>query len=142
MRQVVGRSGESLDESVLETYGYQRLTEQLSVAVSLVDQRTATSDESVRMMMVLPQAAIDELALIQMERPAEYPVIEGISRGGGESTEGMAVAIIGYPAGTDTPMEGTGNDFMALEISNSGDRLKRRPRVAAAGTPLTPRRLA
>jgi S1-C subfamily serine protease len=62
----------------------------------------------------------DELALIQMERPSEYPVIEGISRGGTESTEGMAVAIIGYPSGTDTPMEGTGNDFMAKSTLTTG----------------------
>ena len=62
----------------------------------------------------------DELALIRMERMAEYPFIEGISRGGTESTEGMAVAIIGYPSGTDTPMEGTGNDFMAKSTLTTG----------------------
>lgn len=69
---------------------------------------------------IVSYSETDELALIQMERPAEYPVIEGISRGGGESTEGMAVAIIGYPAGTDTPMEGTGNDFMAKSTLTTG----------------------
>lgn len=62
----------------------------------------------------------DELALIQMERSAEYPVIEGISRGGAGSTEGMAVAIIGYPSGTDTPMEGSGDDFMAKSTLTTG----------------------
>ena len=62
----------------------------------------------------------DELALIKMERLAEYPFIDGISRGGTESTEGMAVAIIGYPSGTDTPMEGTGNDFMAKSTLTTG----------------------
>jgi S1-C subfamily serine protease len=69
---------------------------------------------------IVSYSETDELALIQMERRAEYPVIEGISRGGGESTEGMAVAIIGYPAGTDTPMEGTGNDFMAKSTLTTG----------------------
>ena len=70
---------------------------------------------------IVAYSETDELALIQMERPAEYPVIEGISRSGGsESTEGMAVAIIGYPAGTDTPMEGTGNDFMAKSTLTTG----------------------
>lgn len=62
----------------------------------------------------------DELALIEMERPGAYPVIEGISRAGGESAEGMSVAIIGYPSGTDTPMEGTGNDFMAKSTLTTG----------------------
>ena len=69
---------------------------------------------------IVSYSETDELALIQMERRAEYPVIEGISRGGSESTEGMAVAIIGYPSGTDTPMEGTGNDFMAKSTLTTG----------------------
>lgn len=69
---------------------------------------------------IVSYSETDELALIQMERPGEYPVIEGISSGGNESTEGMAVAIIGYPSGTDTPMEGTGNDFMAKSTLTTG----------------------
>ena len=69
---------------------------------------------------IVSYSEADELALIQMERPAEYPVIEGISRAGNGSTEGMAVAIIGYPSGTDTPMEGTGNDFMAKSTLTTG----------------------
>lgn len=62
----------------------------------------------------------DELALIQMERPGVYPVVEGIDGSGGDSAEGMGVAIIGYPSGTDTPMEGTGNDFMAKSTLTTG----------------------
>ncbi|MGH7636026.1 MAG: FHA domain-containing protein [Gemmatimonadaceae bacterium] len=62
----------------------------------------------------------DELALIQMERQGLYPVVEGVSGAGGESAEGMGVAIIGYPSGTDTPMEGTGNDFMAKSTLTTG----------------------
>ena len=69
---------------------------------------------------IVSYSETDELALIQMERPADYPIIEGIGRDGNESTEGMAVAIIGYPSGIDTPMEGTGNDFMAKSTLTTG----------------------
>lgn len=61
----------------------------------------------------------DELALIRMDRPGTYPVVEGIS-GGVASPEGTDVAIIGYPSGMDTPMEGTGNDFLAKSTFTTG----------------------
>lgn len=69
---------------------------------------------------VVSYSETEELALIEMERQGVYPVVEGISSGAGESAEGMGVAIIGYPSGTDTPMEGTGNDFMAKSTLTTG----------------------
>lgn len=62
----------------------------------------------------------DELALIRMDRPGPYPVVEGLSGGGTPSPEGTDVAIIGYPSGMDTPMEGTGNDFLAKSTFTTG----------------------
>ena len=62
----------------------------------------------------------EDLALIQMERGGPFPVVAGISRGGTQSSEGMNVAIIGYPSGMDTPMEGTGNDFLAKSTLSPG----------------------
>ncbi|HYC51251.1 MAG TPA: trypsin-like peptidase domain-containing protein [Gemmatimonadaceae bacterium] len=61
-----------------------------------------------------------DLALIQMEREGRYPSVEGVSRGTEQSTEGVTVAIIGYPAGMNTPMEGEGNDFLAKSTLSSG----------------------
>jgi S1-C subfamily serine protease len=61
-----------------------------------------------------------DLALIQMERPGPYPVIEGVSATAGNAPEGLGVATIGYPAGYDTPMEGSGNDFEARATLTSG----------------------
>ena len=61
-----------------------------------------------------------DLALIQMEREGRYPAVEGIARTAEQSSEGMTVAIIGYPAGMNTPMEGEGNDFLAKSTLSSG----------------------
>jgi S1-C subfamily serine protease len=62
----------------------------------------------------------EDLAIIQMEREGQYPAVEGVSRGDGQSSEGVTVAIIGYPAGMNTPMEGAGNDFLAKSTLSSG----------------------
>ena len=62
----------------------------------------------------------EDLAIIRMEREGRYPAVQGISRGAGQSSEGVTVAIIGYPAGMNTPMEGEGNDFLAKSTLSSG----------------------
>ena len=62
----------------------------------------------------------EDLALIQVDRPGPFPVVSGVSAGGGDAAEGMSVVTIGYPAGYDTPMEGTGNDFEAKSTLSPG----------------------
>ena len=66
----------------------------------------------------------DDLALIQLETPGTYPVVEGISAGA-DATEGVSVVTIGFPLGYETPQEGEGNDFIAKSTLNPGTVSKR-----------------
>ena len=51
-----------------------------------------------------------DLALIQVDDGgAPYPTIHGIANAM-DAPVGSSIATIGYPLGTDLPMEGTGND--------------------------------
>ena len=61
-----------------------------------------------------------DIALIKMSRPNTYPVVTGVSATATDATEGMQVAIIGYPLGYDLPMEGEGNDAIAKSSLNTG----------------------
>jgi S1-C subfamily serine protease len=70
-------------------------------------------------------AAGEDLALIQMERGGPFPVVQGLSSGGSDATEGNSVVTIGFPLGYDTPMEGEGNDFIAKSTLNPGTVSKR-----------------
>jgi S1-C subfamily serine protease len=60
----------------------------------------------------LDDDATVDLALIQVEEPGQYPAVRGVSRTV-DTRVGAAIATIGYPLGTDIPMEGSGNDFAA-----------------------------
>src|SRR5207247_11407309 len=53
------------------------------------------------------------------------PILEGLSTGTRDATEGNSVVTIGFPLGYDTPMEGEGNDFMAKSTLNPGTVAKR-----------------
>ena len=53
-----------------------------------------------------------DLALLQIDEPGMYPAVRGIARSV-DTPVGAAIATIGFPLGTDIPMEGTGNDFAA-----------------------------
>jgi S1-C subfamily serine protease len=53
-----------------------------------------------------------DLALIQIDESGTYPAVRGIARSV-DTPVGAAIATIGFPLGTDIPMEGTGNDFAA-----------------------------
>jgi S1-C subfamily serine protease len=53
-----------------------------------------------------------DLALIQIDEPGVYPAVRGIARSV-DTPVGAAIATVGFPLGTDIPMEGTGNDFAA-----------------------------
>ncbi|MEO7456950.1 MAG: trypsin-like peptidase domain-containing protein [Gemmatimonadaceae bacterium] len=67
----------------------------------------------------------DDLALLQIEGPGSYPVVAGVSRAGALARVGAAVASIGYPGATDTPMEGKGMDIIARTTSTPGTVSKR-----------------
>ena len=43
---------------------------------------------------------------------ASYPAVHGVARSV-DTPVGAAIATIGFPLGTDTPMEGNGNNFAA-----------------------------
>ncbi len=53
-----------------------------------------------------------DLALIQIDEQGVYPAVRGIARSV-DAPVGAAIATIGFPLGTDTPMDGTGNNFAA-----------------------------
>lgn len=62
-----------------------------------------------------------DLALLQVDMPGPFPMVAGISRAGSSTRVGSPVAIIGYPLGTDTPMEaGIGSSFTARYTLGAG----------------------
>jgi S1-C subfamily serine protease len=60
----------------------------------------------------LDSHADSDLALIQIDEPGVYPAVRGVAHTV-DTRVGAAIAAIGFPLGTDIPMEGTGNDFAA-----------------------------
>ena len=67
----------------------------------------------------------DDLALLQMEDGAPFPVVAGVSRTGRDTRVGSPVATIGYPHAVDTPMEGAGLDVRARTTTTAGTVSKR-----------------
>ena len=67
----------------------------------------------------------DDLALLQIDVPGKYPVVAGVSRTGSLARVGAAVASIGYPGATDTPMEGSGLKITARSTITAGTVSKR-----------------
>ncbi len=62
-----------------------------------------------------------DVALLRVDVPGPFPVVAGISRTGSAARVGSPVAIIGYPLGTDTPMEaGSGSTFTARYTLGAG----------------------
>ena len=66
----------------------------------------------------------DDLALLQLDVPGTYPVVEGVSTGT-DAREGEPVVTIGFPLGYETPQEGEGNEFIAKATLNPGTVSKR-----------------
>ncbi len=66
----------------------------------------------------------EDLALIQLDAPGAFPVVEGVSSGA-DAREGASVVTIGFPLGYDTPQEGEGQDFVAKSTLNAGTISKR-----------------
>ena len=63
----------------------------------------------------------EDIALIKINRPdfEPYATVTGVASTAADATEGMSLVTIGYPLGTDLPMEGEGNDAIAKATLNS-----------------------
>jgi S1-C subfamily serine protease len=90
------------------------------IAVKFVD----TKEWLLARVVKISQNADEDLALIQLEAPGSYPVVEGVSSGA-DAREGTSVVTIGFPLGYDTPQEGEGQDFTAKSTLNAGTVSKR-----------------
>jgi S1-C subfamily serine protease len=75
-----------------------------------------------------PKDTVDDLALLQIKDPGVYPVIAGVSAGGGPA-QGDPVAAIGFPLAEDTPMDTTAYGFVANSSLVSGVVSKLNTRV-------------
>jgi S1-C subfamily serine protease len=69
--------------------------------------------------------AEDDLALIQLDTPGEYPVVAGVSRVGATARVGAPVLSIGYPHAVDVPMKGSGLQVTAATTTTAGTVSKR-----------------
>lgn len=61
-----------------------------------------------------------DLALLQVDAPGPFPAISTLAPHAADTPVGKAVAIIGYPLGTDTPMEGSGTQITARSTLVAG----------------------
>jgi len=61
-----------------------------------------------------------DLAAIQLDTDGRYPVVSGLVQRTDTIPVGRSVAIIGYPLGTDTPMEGSGMHITARSSLSAG----------------------
>lgn len=61
-----------------------------------------------------------DLALLQVDAPGPFPAISMLAPHASDTPVGKAVAIIGYPLGTDTPMEGSGTAITARSTLVAG----------------------
>jgi len=66
-----------------------------------------------------------DLALVQIDRPGPFPVVQGISAGESAAPEGAPVVTIGFPLATDLPMEGSGASLIAKTTLDPGTVSKR-----------------
>jgi putative serine protease PepD len=64
----------------------------------------------------------DDLALIELDEPAElpHPVVEGVAPASSATHVGAPVASIGFPHAVDTPMEGRGLHVTARTTTTAG----------------------
>ena len=67
----------------------------------------------------------DDLALLQVDEGAPFPLVAGVSRTGRDTRVGSPIATIGYPHAVDTPMEGAGLDVRARTTTTAGTVSKR-----------------
>jgi S1-C subfamily serine protease len=69
---------------------------------------------------VVRVSATADLALLQVDAPGPFPAISTLAPRAADTPVGKAVAIIGYPLGTDTPMEGSGTAITARSTLVAG----------------------
>lgn len=69
---------------------------------------------------VVRVSATADLAILQVDAPGPFPAIGSLASNAAETPVGKAVAIIGYPLGTDTPMEGSGTQITARSTLVAG----------------------
>lgn len=84
------------------------------IAVIYSDTRAWLPARAVR------HSADDDLALLRVERSGPFPAVAGIGREAAMPEVGSPVAIIGYPLGVDTPMDGTPNRMTARATLGAG----------------------
>jgi S1-C subfamily serine protease len=61
-----------------------------------------------------------DLALLQVEVAGPFPVVAGVSPSSTSARVGTPVALIGYPLGVDTPMDGSGQAITARSTLGAG----------------------
>jgi len=69
---------------------------------------------------VVRVSATADLAVLQVDAPGPFPAIASLASKAADTPVGKAVAIIGYPLGTDTPMEGSGTQITARSTLVAG----------------------
>ena len=69
---------------------------------------------------VVRVSATADLAMLQVDAPGPFPTIASLASKAADTPVGKAVAIIGYPLGTDTPMEGSGTQITARSTLVAG----------------------
>ncbi|HKT09040.1 MAG TPA: trypsin-like peptidase domain-containing protein [Gemmatimonadaceae bacterium] len=69
---------------------------------------------------VVRVSATADLAILQVDAPGPFPAIASLASRAADTPVGKAVAIIGYPLGTDTPMEGSGTQVTARSTLVAG----------------------
>ena len=69
---------------------------------------------------VVKVSTSDDLAFLQIEVAGRYPKVRGLAASASRIEVGSPVAIIGYPFGTETPMEGSGTRITARSTLGVG----------------------
>ena len=64
--------------------------------------------------------AAEDLAMLQVDREGPFPAVAAIAPPGDAAVVGAAVAIIGYPLGMDTPMDGPRASITARPTLGAG----------------------
>jgi S1-C subfamily serine protease len=84
------------------------------VAVIFADTRAWLPAHVVRI------AADADLALLRLDREGHYPVVAGVAPSADRVRVGAPVALLGYPLGTGTAMEGSGTNVTARSTLGVG----------------------
>jgi S1-C subfamily serine protease len=111
-------------EGLLVTNRHNVLGEDGDTASRLAVKFVDTKEWLPAHVVKISQHPDEDLALIQLDVPGDFPVVDGVSTGT-DAREGTSVVTIGFPLGYDTPQEGAGQDFTAKSTLNAGTISKR-----------------